>query len=73
MRITLAAVAAALVLPATAAGVAPPVVEDPNGGTPWSCAWNPYVRIACNGGACWWVGEFQWRDHFGNFNGERCA
>lgn len=72
MRTTIAAIVAALAAAAPAAALAPPVMDD-QGGTPWSCAWNPYARIDCNGLSCHWTGEFQWRDLFGNFTGERCA
>lgn len=73
MLLVLVVVVGALALPASTSAVLPSVVDDPNGGTPWSCAWNPYARVACNGPSCWWVGEFQWLDPFGNFTGARCA
>lgn len=50
---------------ALGAAVPPQVMDDDDGGA--RCSWNPYWRIECDWGSCWWVGQYQWPW------GERCA
>lgn len=73
MRVTLAACVAALVFPASAATILPPVNDYGGGGAGWYCRWNPYAHLEFNAGQWFWTGEFQWFDPPGNPTGIPCV
>lgn len=72
MRALIATTVVALVFPASAATILPPV-NDYGGGAGSTCRWNPYAVLTYEAGRWFWIGRFEWYDPPGNPTGIPCV